>query len=95
MQNAMKKNLVMAAIVALTGVGSYLGYRSITRTNAGESDLLLANAEALARDEIVDQVACFGSGKRNVDRRYTDCTTCTAVEGWEGQGKQTFCSIIR
>ena len=91
----MNKPGVMAAIVALMGVGGYHGYRSMTRSNAGESDLLLANAEALARDEIVDQVACFGSSKLNVDRRYTNCTTCTAIEGWEGQGKQTFCSFIR
>lgn len=59
MQIVMKKNLVMAAIVALTGVGSYLGYRSTTPTNAGESDLLLANAEALAHDEITIRFNCF------------------------------------
>ena len=51
----MKKQLVVAAIVALTGVGSYLGYRSTTPTNAGESDLLLANAEALADGEIPEK----------------------------------------
>ena len=44
----MKKKIVIAAIVALMGVGGYLGHRSQTLTNAGESDLLLANAEALA-----------------------------------------------
>ena len=44
----MKKKIVVAAIVALMGVGGYLGHRSQTLTNAGESDLLLANAEALA-----------------------------------------------
>ena len=54
MQIAMKKKFVMAAIAVLMGVGCYLGYRSTTRTNAGESDLLLANAEALARDEVVN-----------------------------------------
>ncbi len=41
-------------MVALMGVGGYLGYRSMTRTNAGESDLLLANAEALADDHEQD-----------------------------------------
>ena len=39
----------VAAIAPLMGVGDYLGYRSMTRSNAGESDLLLANAEALAQ----------------------------------------------
>ncbi len=50
----MKKRIVVAAMVALMGVGGYLGHRSMTCSNSGESDLLLANAEALAKDELFD-----------------------------------------
>ena len=55
----MKKKIVVAAIAALMGVGGYLGYRSMTRSNAGESDLLLANVEALAKDESSSMIPCF------------------------------------
>lgn len=43
-----KKFFVTAAIAALMGVGAYFGHA--TATPADTSDLLLANAEALADD---------------------------------------------
>lgn len=44
-----KKFFVTAAIAALMGVGAYFGHATATPTEA--SDILLANAEALAEDE--------------------------------------------
>ena len=41
-----KRIMIPAAIAAVMGVGAYFGHA--TATPAGESDLLLANAEALA-----------------------------------------------
>ena len=68
----MKKNLVVAAIVAMVGVGGFLGYRSITHTNIVESDLILANAEALSDGEIPDK--CKGCATN-----YTGDYCCTII----------------
>ena len=43
-----KKFFVPAAIAAMMGVGAYFGHATATPDH--ESDLLLANAEALAQD---------------------------------------------
>ena len=93
MQIAMKKKFVMAVIAVLMGVGCYLGYRSTTRTNAGESDLLLANAEALADASEPDY-----SMTRILDIKYTGgyhmtlyCTTCSFWYGYVANGSASRC----
>jgi hypothetical protein len=90
----MKKKIVVAAIVALMGVGGYLGHRSQTLTNAGESDLLLANAEALSQGESTLEFGCFHQYVES-DRPFEElviyshqcerpCTPILIIRGWNG-----------
>lgn len=81
----MKKRIVVATMVALMGVGGYHGHRSMTRSNAGESDLLLANAEALARDEI--SMPCVtGIGYTGDFSAVKYCSTCSLYYGYSPEG---------
>ncbi|MBD5345751.1 MAG: hypothetical protein HDR92_01300 [Bacteroides sp.] len=86
----MKKRIVVATMVALMGVGGYHGNRSMTRSNAGESDLLLANIEALARDEI--SMPCITGIRYTGDFSIVKyCATCSLYYGYSPEGTYALC----
>lgn len=57
----------------------------------------MANLEALTLDEEGDgegdyRIICNSSGKMSPKDRYTDCATCSPVEGYRANGQEGSCS---
>ncbi|MDE7461218.1 MAG: hypothetical protein K2M85_09115 [Paramuribaculum sp.] len=60
----MKQKMMLAAIAAVVGVGGFAGFNAF-QNNSSVSDILLANAEALAGPivEIVYADGCLSGGE--------------------------------
>ena len=60
----MKQKMMLAAIAAVVGVGGFAGFNAY-QNNSSASDILLANAEALAGPivEIVYADGCLSGGE--------------------------------
>ncbi|MFQ7268407.1 MAG: hypothetical protein ACLRPS_16460 [Paraprevotella clara] len=82
---------LMGAVVL--GLSAYAGYRTYDAYNGvSESDLLLANAEALATDdESPSYRICYWKSKVRVGQSYYDCGPCVKVYDEKGKGSTSKC----
>ena len=80
----MKKKILMPLLGAVVlGMSAYAGYRTYDAYNGvSESDLLLANAEALAGDEGggKERIKCYSSTHYKLGSQVVFCSTCEALE---------------
>lgn len=77
----MKKKIFMPLLGAVVlGLSVYAGYRTYDAYNGvSESDLLLANAEALADDEGTKvKYKCYSSLVQEIGSSVIDCSDCRA-----------------
>lgn len=83
------------SILAAVGVAAaaFFGMKQ-SNTDQSVRDALI---EAMTQDEgyIVDRIDCRSEAFYNPPHTYTDCSTCTTVKGYEGQGNFNKCSVIR
>ncbi|MDE6587890.1 MAG: hypothetical protein K2K40_06100 [Paramuribaculum sp.] len=89
-----KKMFVPATLVAIMGLGAYFAHATATPDH--ESDLLLANAEALAQDNETDySMGCITGIKYTGGYNMTMyCTTCSFWYGYVANGSPSRCNKI-
>ena len=90
----MKKKFFAPLIGAVVlGLSAYAGYRTYDAYNGvSESDLLLANAEALASDdESSSYRLCYWESRVKKGYSYYDCGSCEKVYDERGKGNISKC----
>ena len=89
----MKKKIFMPLLGAVVlGMSAYAGYRTYDAYNGvSESDLLLANAEALADDESPKHRVCYWESKVRIGYTYYDCGSCDKIYDEQGKGSISKC----
>lgn len=88
----MRKKLIfsLAFIAVACGIGCYGLQKQSEGNNSG---LMLANIEALSRDEASgDRINCHSSAKEDPGHSYTDCSQCIRVVGWRGVKDESRCT---
>lgn len=89
---SMKKLCIPATIVALVAVGVCFGHA--TATPSDESDLLLANAEALAQDDEGGSSTswlCWSQSKSSNGGFWRCGNPCTWIDAAKGEGSEGRC----